>query len=87
MTDTRAPRRRVPTWLAIVAASVPMFMATLDNLVVTNALPRIGVDLKASIEELQWVVNAYSLSFATFILLSVASSLRKKIAVAVLARH
>jgi EmrB/QacA subfamily drug resistance transporter len=72
MTDTRAPRRRVPTWLAIVAASVPMFMATLDNLVVTNALPRIGVDLKASIEELQWVVNAYSLSFATFILLSVA---------------
>jgi EmrB/QacA subfamily drug resistance transporter len=72
MTDIRAPRRRVPTWLAIVAASVPMFMATLDNLVVTNALPRIGVDLKASIEELQWVVNAYSLSFATFILLSVA---------------
>ncbi|MGN6197586.1 MFS transporter, partial [Humibacter sp.] len=66
------PRRRVPTWLAIVAASVPMFMATLDNLVVTNALPRIGIDLKASIEELQWVVNAYSLAFATFILLSVA---------------
>jgi EmrB/QacA subfamily drug resistance transporter len=49
-----------------------MFMATLDNLVVTNALPRIGMDLKASIEELQWVVNAYSLSFATFILLAVA---------------
>ena len=67
-----APRRRVPTWLAIVAASLPMFMATLDNLVVTNALPRIGLDLKASIEELQWVVNAYSLSFATFILLAVA---------------
>ena len=67
-----APRRRVPTWLAIVAASVPMFMATLDNLVVTNALPRIAMDLKASIEELQWVVNAYSLAFATFILLSVA---------------
>ncbi|QDZ13444.1 MFS transporter [Humibacter ginsenosidimutans] len=67
-----ARSRRVPTWLAIVAASVPMFMATLDNLVVTNALPRIGIDLKASIEELQWVVNAYSLSFATFILLAVA---------------
>ncbi len=63
---------RVPTWLAILAASLPMFMATLDNLVVTNALPKIGMDLTASIEELQWVVNAYSLSFATFILLSVA---------------
>lgn len=72
MTAFRTPRRRVPTWLAIVAASLPMFMATLDNLVVTNALPRIAVELKASIEELQWVVNAYSLSFATFMLLSVA---------------
>jgi EmrB/QacA subfamily drug resistance transporter len=70
LSDTR--RRRVPIWLAILAASVPMFMATLDNLVVTNALPRIGIDLKASIEELQWVVNAYSLAFATFILLAVA---------------
>ncbi|GAB3385884.1 MFS transporter [Humibacter soli] len=72
MTIATAQRRRVPTWLAIVAASLPMFMATLDNLVVTNALPKIAQDLSASIEELQWVVNAYSLSFATFILLSVA---------------
>ncbi len=34
-----APRRRIPVWLAIVAASIPMFMASLDNLVMTNALP------------------------------------------------
>ena len=72
MTTPTVQRRRVPTWLAIVAASLPMFMATLDNLVVTNALPKIAEDLSASIEELQWVVNAYSLAFATFILLSVA---------------
>jgi EmrB/QacA subfamily drug resistance transporter len=72
MTIASAQRRRIPTWLAIVAASLPMFMATLDNLVVTNALPKIAVDLSASIEELQWIVNAYSLSFATFILMSVA---------------
>ncbi|WP_243063699.1 DHA2 family efflux MFS transporter permease subunit [Humibacter sp. RRB41] len=72
MTIASAQRRRIPTWLAIVAASLPMFMATLDNLVVTNALPKIAEDLSASIEELQWVVNAYSLAFATFILLSVA---------------
>jgi EmrB/QacA subfamily drug resistance transporter len=49
-----------------------MFMATLDNLVVTSALPVINADLSASIEELQWVVNAYSLSFATFMLMAVA---------------
>jgi hypothetical protein len=44
-----APRRRIPTWLAIVAASIPMFMASLDNLVMTNALPVIHRDLGASV--------------------------------------
>ena len=77
MTTASAPpavRRptRVPVWLAVVAASLPMFMATLDNLVVTSALPVINTDLGATIEELQWVVNAYSLSFATFMLMAVA---------------
>ncbi len=63
--------RRLPVWLTIVAASLPMFMATLDNLVVTGALPVISRELGASIEELQWVINAYTLSFATFMLLAV----------------
>ena len=64
--------RRIPIWLAIVAASLPMFMATLDNLVMTNALPSIRLDLGASVEELQWFVNAFTLSFATVILLAAA---------------
>jgi EmrB/QacA subfamily drug resistance transporter len=64
--------RRVPVWLAIVAASLPMFMATLDNLVITNALPAIRLDLNASIEELQWFVNAFTLAFASFMLMAVA---------------
>lgn len=63
--------RRIPVWLAIVAASLPMFMATLDNLVVTSALPVIARDLDATIEQLQWVVNAYTLSFATLMLMAV----------------
>ncbi|PPF77863.1 MFS transporter [Subtercola sp. Z020] len=49
-----------------------MFMATLDNLIMTSALPVIRVDLNASIGELQWFVNAYTLSFATFMLMAVA---------------
>ena len=40
-----APRRRAPLWLAILATSLPMFMATLDNLVLTSALPVIQGDL------------------------------------------
>ncbi|WP_213813917.1 MFS transporter [Glaciihabitans sp. dw_435] len=67
-----APRRKIPVWLAITAASLPMFMATLDNLIMTSALPVIRTDLNASIGELEWFVNAYTLSFATFMLMAVA---------------
>ncbi|MFT4084530.1 MAG: MFS transporter [Nocardioides sp.] len=63
-----SPGRRIPAWLAIVAVSLPMFMATLDNLVMTTALPVIRADLGASVGELSWFVNAYTLSFATFML-------------------
>ncbi|WP_235492365.1 DHA2 family efflux MFS transporter permease subunit [Leifsonia sp. Root112D2] len=65
-------RRRIPVWLAIIAASLPMFMATLDNLVVTSALPVISRDISATIEQLQWVINAYALAFAAFMLMAVA---------------
>ncbi len=61
-----------PLWLIMVAVSAPMFMASLDNLVVTNALPVIEQELGASIEELSWVINAYTLSFASLILMSSA---------------
>jgi EmrB/QacA subfamily drug resistance transporter len=63
-----ARRRSVPVWLAVVATSLPMFMATLDNLVMTSALPVIRADLGASVDQLAWFVNAYTLSFATFML-------------------
>jgi EmrB/QacA subfamily drug resistance transporter len=52
--------------LAIV--SVALFMVTLDNLVVTNALVSIREDLGATVEQLEWTVNAYTLSFAVFLL-------------------
>jgi EmrB/QacA subfamily drug resistance transporter len=61
-------RRPVPVALALVAASLPMFMATLDNLVVTSALPVLQSELAASLTDLQWVVNAYTLAFATLMI-------------------
>src|SRR3990170_2520538 len=64
--------RRVPFGLALAATGIPMFMATLDNLVMTNALPTISADLGASVEELQWFVNAFTLTFASLILFAVA---------------
>src|SRR4051794_38185250 len=43
-------------------------MITLDNLVVTTALPSIRADLGASLQGLEWTVNAYTLSFAVLLL-------------------
>ncbi|ROQ39508.1 EmrB/QacA subfamily drug resistance transporter [Frondihabitans sp. PhB188] len=68
----RTSTRRIPVWLAMVAASLPMFMATLDNLVVTSALPVIHEELGSTVEDLQWVTNAYTLSFAALMLLAVS---------------
>ncbi|MCW2818857.1 MAG: drug resistance transporter, EmrB/QacA subfamily, partial [Marmoricola sp.] len=65
---SRGRVRAVPLWLAVLATSVPMFMATLDNLVMTSALPVIHADLRASVSDLSWFVNAYTLAFATFML-------------------
>jgi EmrB/QacA subfamily drug resistance transporter len=66
--DTTPHGRRVPIWLAVVAASLPMFMATLDNLVMTSALPVIQADLGSTVSQLSWFMNAYTLAFATFML-------------------
>src|SRR5438552_16866214 len=47
-----------------VVTSVALFMAQLDNLVVTTALPVSRTDLGASLSSLEWTVNAYTLTFA-----------------------
>jgi EmrB/QacA subfamily drug resistance transporter len=52
--------------------SVALFMVTLDNLVVTTAIPVIRTDLNASLEGLEWTVNAYTLTFAVFLLTGAA---------------
>src|SRR4051794_24502858 len=62
--------RRSRWTLAIV--SIALFMTTLDNLVVTTALPSIRDSLGASIESLEWTVNAYTLSFAVLLLTGAA---------------
>jgi EmrB/QacA subfamily drug resistance transporter len=60
-----ASRRRGWT-LAIV--SIGLFMVVLDNLVVSVALPSIHRDLGASIQALEWTVNAYTLAYAVLLL-------------------
>lgn len=55
-----------------VVTSVAVFMVSLDNLVVTTALPVIKRDLGASLSGLEWTVNAYTLTFAVLLLTGAA---------------
>jgi EmrB/QacA subfamily drug resistance transporter len=68
--DTMNARTRTIWTFAIT--SIALFMVVLDNLVVSTALPVIRVDLGASLEQLEWTVNAYTLTFAVFLLTGAA---------------
>jgi EmrB/QacA subfamily drug resistance transporter len=63
---TTASRQRTGATLAIV--SITLFMVVLDNLVVTVALPAIRADLGATLQSLEWTINAYTLAFAVMLL-------------------
>src|SRR3954469_22688779 len=66
MTPTRTLR-----WV-LGLASRASFMVALDTLVVSTALSTIRHDLGASVEQLEWTVNAYNLSFAAFLMTAAA---------------
>src|SRR3569833_2190358 len=57
---------------ALGIGSAAVFMVTLDNLVVSTALPTIRRDLHASLQSLEWTVNAYTLTFAVLLLTGAA---------------
>ena len=61
-----APENR--KWWTLAALSFALFMIMLDNTVVNVALPSIQRDLGIGISELEWIVTAYALSFAVFLL-------------------
>jgi EmrB/QacA subfamily drug resistance transporter len=63
---------RSRTIWTLALTSVALFMVSLDNLVVTTALPVIRRDLHASISQLEWTVNAYTLTFAVLLLTGAA---------------
>jgi EmrB/QacA subfamily drug resistance transporter len=61
--------RHVPDGIILALACVAQFMVVLDVSIVNVALPSIGRDLHYTASGLQWVVNAYVLTFAGFLLL------------------
>src|SRR5438477_7755173 len=63
---------RTATIWTFAITSTALFMTTLDNLVVTTALPVIRRDLHAGLSGLEWTVNAYTLTFAVLLLTGAA---------------
>jgi MFS family permease len=55
-------------WWTFAVVSLALFMAMLDNLVVVTALPTIRRALGASVSDLEWTVNAYTLAFAVLMM-------------------
>src|SRR4051812_4871531 len=64
-----ASASRAPAWMVLTLVCLGQFMVVLDISIVNVALPSIQQDLGFSDAGLQWVVNAYTLAFAGFLLL------------------
>src|SRR5437588_4594746 len=69
MEETMTARTR---WWTFAIVCLALFMAMLDNLVVVTALPSIRKALGASVSDLEWTVNAYTLTFATLMITGAA---------------
>jgi EmrB/QacA subfamily drug resistance transporter len=57
-------------WWTLIAVCVATFMLLLDITVVNTALPSIRKDLHSSFTDLQWIIDAYALTLAAFVLTS-----------------
>ncbi|CCH34614.1 MFS transporter [Actinosynnema sp. NPDC047251] len=66
MTDHRHPRR----WLILVVLCLSTLVLVIDNMVLTVAVPPLTADLRASAQDIQWVLDSYMLVFAGLLLTS-----------------
>src|SRR5258707_8429890 len=66
--DKTSSRSPLATALALGAMSLGLGVVQLDITIVNTALSSIGASLGGSVAELQWVVTAYTIAFAAFIL-------------------
>ena len=55
-------------WLVLPVLCLSVFLVVVDNTIVNVALPSLSRDLGASTSALQWIVDAYSLTFAGLLL-------------------
>src|SRR5271168_4883636 len=66
--DAKPSRSRLAASLTLAAMSLGYGVVQLDVTIVNTALGSIGASLGGGVAELQWVVSAYTIAFAAFIL-------------------
>jgi EmrB/QacA subfamily drug resistance transporter len=69
VTMTQASGRRIPSWAVLAVCCIAQFMVVLDVSIVNVALPQMKTNLSLTTTGQQWVVNAYTLTFAGFLML------------------
>src|SRR6202050_4984316 len=67
-TPAGADRVQARRWAILAVLCVSVFLAVVDNTIVNVALPSISRQLHAATSDLQWIVDAYSLVFASLLL-------------------
>src|SRR3546814_1044288 len=70
ISPTAAPRRN----LVLAICCMSLLMVSMDATIVNVALPSIRVDLSASLTQLQWVIDAYTVVLASFLMLGGANA-------------
>src|SRR5256885_14920943 len=63
-------RRTSAPWLALAVLALGLFMTLLDLTIVNVAIPSIVDDLHASLDQILWVLNGYSLAYAVLLITS-----------------
>ena len=71
MTPDRIHRLR---WWTLGVLSLSLFLVSLDNTILNVALPTLQRDLRPSASQLEWIVDAYMLVFASFLLVAGSSA-------------
>src|ERR671914_987446 len=72
MESSTLPHSRTAIRWVVVLTALGSVMAALDTLVVATALSTIRLDFDASVEQLEWTVNSYNLSFAVLLITAAA---------------
>ncbi|RJO73586.1 DHA2 family efflux MFS transporter permease subunit [Nocardia panacis] len=74
MTTTVADPSARRKWLVLATCCLSLFIVSMDASIVNVAIPAIRTDLNASMTRLQWIIDIYTLTLATFYLLSGATA-------------